>query len=60
MDSKIFIHIDCYECGEKVFIPFDFKLYRSEYGRCGSCGSTIEILFDSETKDLNVNYLLSE
>lgn len=54
------INIDCYNCGEKIFIPFRLNIYQAEYSYCAYCRSSIEVLFNSETKELNINYLPSE
>ena len=58
--NLININIDCYNCGEKILIPFRLDIYQAEYGYCSSCRSTTEVLFNSETKELNISYLPSE
>lgn len=58
--NLININIDCYNCGEKVFIPFRLDIQPAEYGYCPYCKSTIEVLFNSETNELNISYLPSE
>jgi DNA-directed RNA polymerase subunit RPC12/RpoP len=62
IDFKVFIWIDCYKCGEKIFIPFSFvsKSHHADYGRCNSCGSSIELSFNPETSDLSIRYLQVE
>ena len=58
--NLININIDCYECGEKVVIPFRLDIHQAEYGYCSDCRSTIEVRFNSETNVLNISYLPSE
>jgi len=48
-DILIFIDIDCFNCGEKIYVPFRMNVQAAAYEYCNSCGEGVEISFSDNT-----------